>query len=258
MSTICNFDHTTLDDFDYGPHSPYDTLPLPDEVEREFLDHAGDDVTAWFEQHDIAAAPIGKLIQYAMVWNPETGRYRFLIYGPDHIGPKHAPELAVPIFEDGNFVDLLFISDEMTFVRATCRAPWLGRVTGPVVRLHAHPMDWIESGCAGVCHIEPISRKALKDLQAATTIECSDIHTALNAWSWGFDSDDDELARFDIDDTPASISRYIEDEVEWRVLSRLRREGLPIGADPAYVDPNFSAQVEKMRSEYVYAKESRS
>jgi hypothetical protein len=35
-----------------------DTLPLPDEVEQEFLDHAGGDVNAWFEQHDIAAAPM--------------------------------------------------------------------------------------------------------------------------------------------------------------------------------------------------------
>ncbi len=97
-----------------------DTLPPPDEVEREFFDHAGGDVNAWFERHDIAAAPIGgKLIQYGMIWNPCTGRYRFLIYTPDHVGPKYPPELAIPIFEDGVFVDLLFISDEMTFARAT-------------------------------------------------------------------------------------------------------------------------------------------
>jgi len=67
------------------------------------------------------------LIQYGMVWNPETGRYQFLIYAPDHVGPKHPPELAIPIIEDGIFVDLLFISDEMSFARATCRAHWLGR-----------------------------------------------------------------------------------------------------------------------------------
>ena len=57
MESICNFD---------------DTLPLPDEVEREFLDHAGDDLTAlaWLAEHDIDPAPIlehvGKiaLVQY--------------------------------------------------------------------------------------------------------------------------------------------------------------------------------------------------
>jgi hypothetical protein len=47
-------------------------------------------------------------------------------------------------------------------------------------------MDWLEAGCTGVCHIEPISRKALKDLRNVETIECNDIHTALEAWSWGY------------------------------------------------------------------------
>src|SRR5712664_3443537 len=105
-----------------------DTLPLPAEVEREFLDHAGDELIAktWLEDHGIDPAPIiehvGKiaLVQYWNVWNPGTGRYRLLIYMPDHIGPKYPPELAVPIIENGVFVDLLFISDEMTFARATC------------------------------------------------------------------------------------------------------------------------------------------
>ncbi len=187
------------------------------------------------------------LIQCGMDWNPETGRYQFVIYAPDHIGPKLPPELAIPIIEDGIFVDLLFISDEMSFARATCRASWLGRenLTMPVVRLHAHPMDWLESGCTGACHIEPISRKALRDLRSVTTIECSDIHTALEAWDWAFGGDEDELARFDIDATPGAVSMYIEGEVEWRVLSRIRHEGVPIGPDLAFYDPQFSK-----RSEY--------
>jgi hypothetical protein len=192
-----------------------DSLPLPAEVEREFHDHAGGDVNDWFEKHDIAAEPIGKIIQYGMVWNPETGRYQFTIYGSEYIGPKHNPELAIPILEDGVFVDMLFISDEMTFARATCRAPWLGTIT-PTTRLHAHPFDFIEAGCTGACHIAETSRKALKDLRSATTIECSDIHTALEAWDWAFESDDNELARFEIDDTPESIRSYFEDQVQWR------------------------------------------
>jgi hypothetical protein len=208
MESICNFD---------------DTLPLPDEVAQEFSDKAGDGLTAldWLADHGIDPTAISEsvaLIQYNMVWNPETGRYRFLIYAPDHVGPKYPAELAIPIIEDGHLFDLLFISDEMSFDRATCRAPWLGRenLALPVVRLHAHPMDWLEAGCTGACHIEPISRKALKELRVAETIECNDIHTALEAWSWAFGGEDDELARFSIDDTLFAIRSYFENEVRWR------------------------------------------
>jgi hypothetical protein len=209
------------DDFD-------DTLPLPTEVEAEFRDKAGDNLTAlaWLSDHDVESAPQdAALIQYGMVWNSDTGRYRFLIYAPDHVGPKHPPELAIPIIEDGTFVDLLFISDEMSFARATCRARWLGReyLALPVVRLHAHPMDWLEAGYTGVCHIEPISRKSFKDLRTVETIECNDIHTALEAWDWGFDGEDDELNRFEIDDTPYAIRRYFEEEVRWQVRMAVAR-----------------------------------
>jgi len=200
-----------------------DTLPLPGEVEQEFLNKAGDGLTAivWLTDHGIDPTLIIQrvaLIQYGMVWNSEASRYAFLIYTPDHVGPKHPPELAMPIFEDGTFVDLLFVNDEMSFARATCRAQWLGsqNLALPVVRLHAHPMDWIEAACTGVCHIATISRKALTDLRSVERIECNCIHTALEAWDWGFESDDDELARFDVDDTPAGIRSYFEDEVRWQ------------------------------------------
>jgi hypothetical protein len=213
VESICTFD---------------DTLPLPDEVEREFLDKAGDGLTAvaWLADYGIDTAPQNvALIQYGVIWNPETGRYRFFIYAPDHIGPKHPHELAIPIIENGVFVDLLFISDEMSYTRATCRAPWLGRenLTLPVIRLHAHPMDWLVD-CTGVCHIEPVSRKALKDLRSVATIECNDIHTALEAWGWAFGGDDNELSRFLIDDTPFAIRRYFEDEVKWRTAYLARSQ----------------------------------
>jgi hypothetical protein len=174
------------------------------------------------------AAPIGKIIQYGIVWNPDTGRYQFLIYGPDHVGPKRAPVLAVPIYEDGKFIDLLLIGDDLSFETACCNATWLGRenLSGPVVRLHPNPTQWLESGCTGVCHIEPIGRKALKDLQAATTIQCNDIHTALEAWDWGFGGEDDELARFSIDDTPGNVRSYFEDEVKWHAM----RVAIDVGA----------------------------
>jgi hypothetical protein len=202
-----------------------DTLPLPAEVEREFFDKAGDNLTAltWLADHGIDTAPQNvALIQYGVIWNPETGRYRFLIYTPDHVGPKYPHELAIPIVEDGKFLDLLFISDEQSYARATCRASWLGRanLSLPVVRLHAHPLDWLEAGGTGVCHLEPCSRKALKDLRGVERIECNCIHTALEAWSWAFgaqgDQQDDELARFFIDDSPYGIRSYFEDEAKWR------------------------------------------
>ena len=196
-----------------------DTLPLPSEVEKEFSDKAGDRLTAteWLVEHGIPPRADAALIQYGVTWNPETGRYRFVIYDSEHVGPKNAAELAIPIYEDGAFLDLLCISDEMSFARVTCRAKWLGRenLAGPVVRLHAHPMDWLESG-TGVCHIEPCSRKALKELSRAATIECNCIYTALEAWDWGFAGEDDELSRFEIDDSLFAIRQYFEDEVRWR------------------------------------------
>jgi hypothetical protein len=199
----------------------FDDLPLPTEVEREYLDHAGDGLTAiaWLADLGIDSAPShAALIQYGMVWNPETGRFRFLIYAPEHVGPKCQPVLAVPIIEDGVFIDLLLLSDDMSFETAACRAQWLGTVAGPVVRLHAHPMDWLESGCTAVCHIEPIGRESLADLRNVTTIECNDIHTALEAWDFGFGADDDELARFSIDDSPAAIRSYSEDAMRLQAV----------------------------------------
>lgn len=204
-----------------------DTLPLPGEVEQEFFSKTRDNLAAltWLQERDIDTQTNVALIQYATIWNPETGRYRFLIYGPDHIGPKHPPELAIPIAEDGKFLDLLCISDGMSFVRITGRVAWLGRenLALPVVRLHAHPVDWLEADCTGICHIEPVSRKALKELRTATTIKCNCIWTALEAWDWGFGGEDDELSRFTIDDSPFNIRSYFEDEVRWRT-KHLARE----------------------------------
>ncbi|MDH2350870.1 hypothetical protein QCM80_09340 [Bradyrhizobium sp. SSUT112] len=196
-----------------------DTLPPADEVEREFFDKAEDkdSAIAWLADHGVEAPPPQHvaLIQYGVVWTPETGRYKFVVYGAGHLGPKRPHELAVPIFEDGAFIDLLVISDDQSWSMVTCRTPWLGRenLAQPVVRLHPHPMDWLQAGCDGVCYVEPIGRKALKELAKAQTIECNDIATALEAWDWAFESDESELARFEIDDTPRSINAYYEGEV---------------------------------------------
>ncbi|MGY4364064.1 hypothetical protein ACVW1A_000129 [Bradyrhizobium sp. LB1.3] len=198
-----------------------DTLPTAEEVECEFQERGADKAMAvtWLTEHgvDTSPPPQAAVIQYGVVWTPEIGRYKFVIYGSSHIGPKHPHELAVPIFEDGKFVDLLVISDQMHFASVTCRASWLGRenLAVPVVRLHAHPIDWLEAGCTGACHIAPISRKALKELAAAGIIKCNKIETALEAWDWGFGSDEAELARFEIDDTPRAIEAYYKREIRW-------------------------------------------
>lgn len=63
-------------------------------------------------------------------------------------------------------------------------------------------------------------RLKTKDLQAATTIECNDIGTALEAWDWGFGADDDGLARFEIDDPPGNIRSYFETDIRFRAASK--------------------------------------
>ncbi|WP_256807801.1 hypothetical protein [Bradyrhizobium sp. Bra64] len=210
-----------------------DTLPTAEEVEQEFQERAGDKAAAikWLAEHGVNTTPPPQtaLIQYGVVWTPETGRYRFVIYGSEHVGPKHPHELAVPIVENGTFIDLLVISGELHFASVTCRAAWLGRenLTLPVVRLHAQPMDWLKAGCTGACHIAPMSRKALNELAGAGIIECNKIETALEAWDWAFGADDAELARFEVDDKCEAIEAYYERQVSWHaelVTAKMRRE----------------------------------
>jgi hypothetical protein len=45
----------------------------------------------------------------------------------------------------------------------------------------------------------------------------------LQAWDFGFDADDEALARFNIDDTPGNISAYYEDDFRWRTASKEAR-----------------------------------
>jgi hypothetical protein len=93
----------------------------------------------------------------------------------------------------------------------------VGTIT-PTTRLHPHPLDWLAAGCTGACHIALISRKALKDLRNVESIECNDIATALDAWSWAFDADEAELSRFEVDDTPESINEYYERAARWHAI----------------------------------------
>jgi hypothetical protein len=52
----------------------------------------------------------------------ESGNRTIPVYQPEHVGPKYPAELAIPIIEDGVFIDLSFINDEMSYTRTTCRA----------------------------------------------------------------------------------------------------------------------------------------
>ncbi|MDA9437241.1 hypothetical protein [Bradyrhizobium sp. CCBAU 51627] len=200
-----------------------DTLPDPADVERLFIENVSDGfgVRTWLEERDINPARIGKaaLITYGFVWNSVTGRYDFTIYPQEHVGPKYCA-FAVPVYEGGQFVDLLLIGDDGSFETVSCRASWLGRdnINQSTIRLHAHPLNWLQSGCTGVCHIASISRAALKELVAVQRIECSDIRTAMEAWDWGF-GDDEGLSRFWIDDTVGSIRTYFEADARWRIAT---------------------------------------
>jgi hypothetical protein len=215
-----------------------DTMPLPADVEREFLDKGTDQVSAlaWLDELEIDPGPILETagciaaVQWTLIWDCHSERYRFHIYEPEHVGPKYPLHIAVPIVEDGAFVDLLLMDADCVddYTRSCGQAQWLGReqLLQPVVRLHRDPFNWLEAGCRGVCHIEPISRKALKDLGQAGKIQCSDIHTALEAWDWGFAADDDELARFVIDAHPENIRAYFDDLARWSAVHALQQTDL--------------------------------
>jgi hypothetical protein len=124
---------------------------------------------------------------------------------------------------------LLVDMDVLAFTLVCGRAKWLGREElgrEKAVRLHRTPVDWLESGCRGVVHVEPISRRALRDLRLADEIRCSNIHTALEAWSWGFGDDDDELGRFVIDDSPENIRSYFAQIAKFQALAKLQQSDL--------------------------------
>src|SRR5205823_5497472 len=126
---------------------------------------------------------------------------------------------------NGQFIDLLLIDTYWHSHRAICgRANWLGRDNfgdATTLRLHRDPLDWLAAGCEGVCHVEPISRKAFPELAAATKILCNDLPTALEAWDWGFGSEREELSRFEIDDEPESIRAYFERQALNSAISEL-------------------------------------
>ena len=210
-----------------------DTMPRPADVEAEFFAKTTDDnrVSAldWLAAHDINPAPIkdcaGSIasIQWTVTWDLEVDRYRFHIYEAAHVGPKHDWHIAVPLILKGVFTDLLLLNASFNdFTTACGKAKWLGQIgCEKAIRLHRDPIDWLEAGCQGVCHLEPISRQALKDLRAADKILCNDIHTALEAWEWGFGADDDDLTRFVIDAAPENIRYYFERQARHQAWSAI-------------------------------------
>jgi hypothetical protein len=214
------------------------TLPLPADVEQEFLDQDSDPAgaSAWLTEFGIDVRPIIErvgciaLVQSATTWDPDQGRYQFRSYGHEHIGPKYPSSFAIPIIEAGAFIDLLLIDcTSFTFTTACGRAEWLGRdeIGGDdVVRLHSHPMDWLAAGCRGVCHIESISRDALKDLRSVRRVICNDIHTALEAWGWS-SHDDGVPGRWMIDDEPGNILAYFDKLADRRVRRALQNLTVP-------------------------------
>jgi hypothetical protein len=213
-----------------------DTMPLAAEVEREFQDKAIDEagaiecLTDWRIDPGPVLAAVGRVarIQCSFPWDGETERHRFIIYDSQHVGPKGNWYVAIPVLQGGVFTDLLLLDQEDLSVTRVCGiAEWLGRDefgATQEVRLHRDPADWLEAGCTGVCHIEPISRAGLKDLQQMDRIICSDVHTALEAWDWGFGGNDAELGRFVIDAEPEMIRTYFERQAKWTALTVIRQD----------------------------------
>jgi hypothetical protein len=208
-----------------------DTLPVPSDVEREFLakgtDQAG--ALAWLADLEIDPVPVvdfhdGHIALVDATINPDhsAGRNRFRIHCPDFIGPRYGQYFACAIRKRGAFIDLLMIDcDDYNVTTACLAATWLGNDefhSSKTVRLHRDAIDWLEGGCGGVCHIARITKRALEDLRAFPSIECSHLPTALDAWEWGFGGRKEELARFVIDAPPTAIRRYFEE------LARARAE----------------------------------
>ena len=138
------------------------------------------------------------------------------------------PAIAFPIIEDGRFVDLLLIgTNDFSFDTLLGETCWLGRdaLTSATVRLHKHPLDWLDAGCTGVCHIAPFSRAEFAEFRGVERIECSDIHLAMEVLGWAFDGDEDELKRFFIDDEPQNIREFFLQEEQFKAeVARINAE----------------------------------
>jgi hypothetical protein len=130
------------------------------------------------------------------------------------------------VLDAGLFVDLLVIDpDDLTFSLVCGRARWVGRdaLAQRVVRLHRDPIDWLAAGCAGSCHVALISRKGLRELRSAEQILCDDVHTALEAWDWGFGANDKALSRFEVDAESWNIRDYFRTTASHRAVSALHK-----------------------------------
>lgn len=216
-------------------------LIWPSEAEAAFRAAPGADLgAAWLSEHDIDPDPVTaalgevKLVDAVMSYDYDVAAIRpadlksvcgRMILS---IGSGAPTALAVPVIEEGHFVDLLFIVRGSPDAFLACeRAGWLGRDclhTGATVRLHADPMDWLRAGCKGLCHVSRHgSMRAFEDLHSAERILCADVETALTAWEWGFGCDDDALARFEIDAAPDEIRAHIEREARHAAILARRR-----------------------------------
>lgn len=150
----------------------------------------------------------------------------FRIYDENHIGPKALDQLALPIRDaDGALIDLLLINPHSGLSETvTGHGRWLGekQLSSSTVRLQASPLAWLRSDCTGVCNVQRTSRRAFEDLSGAQAILCDDVHTAFEAWEWGFGADPNALSRFVIDAPAPAIRAYFEKEAFWRAVVRVK------------------------------------
>lgn len=206
-----------------------ETWPEPRQVALAIQTYLNDDalLRCYAERLEIRLQAVPALLGLRYFVTPDEPFARMVTFDADHIGPK-IECLALPIFDQKDELsDLLTIDSYGHHHMALRRAIWLGesQLSGKTVRLHASPLEWLQGGCVGVCHVSPIFRGGFEALRGVDEILCNDIYTAFEAWDWGFGSDPDALDRFVIDANPINIRTYFEELAYWRAAT-ISREAL--------------------------------
>ncbi|MCA1653678.1 MAG: hypothetical protein ABR588_05965 [Sphingomicrobium sp.] len=105
------------------------------------------------------------------------------LYAPSCDG---APHLILPVFEDGELVDLVaFTSEQPLAWLLRIGVGWsLGLLDGferhswePEVRLWASPLDWLRAGCDGLCVLDWSAPEVI-NLASLPSIRCQDHNLA--------------------------------------------------------------------------------
>lgn len=138
--------------------------------------------------------------------------------------------LAVPVYEDGEFADLLLMhrNNPRSFHTVCGRAHWLGadNTGNAKVIVHETPLDWLKADCRGVVSVAGFGyMQHFKDLAKACTIECGTVEAANDVWEWTFGAEEKALKKIqlngDADDIRESLAWQAADTAKRRVRDAL-------------------------------------